>query len=81
MYKENGTSAPIIEEKGRSHFLLMRLVQVVVERHGGHLDLDEKTNTFTVTVPDKTKAACFRELDEIMGFAKPFNGFPTFVHT
>jgi hypothetical protein len=69
------------EEKGRSHFLLMRLVNIIVERHGGHIDLDEENNTFTVTAPSKTKAKCFRELEEIMALAEPFGGFPTFVHT
>ena len=81
MYRENGTSAAITEEKGYSYFLLMRLVNIILERHGGHMDLDERTNTFTVRIPRKTKASCFRELDELMELTEPFDEFPTFVRT
>ena len=82
MYRRNNGAGTIVtEEKGGSYFLLIRLLHVIVEGHGGQIELDEKTNTFTVTVPTKTKAACYRELDELMEFAEAFNGFPTFIHT
>ena len=82
MYRRNnGTDTLIIEEKGGSYFLLMRLLHVIVEGHGGQIELDEKTNTFTVTVPTKSRAACYRELDELMEFTDAFDEFPTFVHT
>lgn len=61
------------EEKGSSHFLLLSLVRTVVEKHGGSMEIDQKTNSFTVTISESQKAACFRELEKIIGPSKPLS--------
>ena len=67
------SGAPEGEEKGSSHFLLLSLVRAVVKKHGGRVELDEKTNSFTVTISETQKAACFRELINIIGPSKPLS--------
>lgn len=81
MCTTNEPPTPRPEEKGSSHFLLLGLIQSVVEKHGGHMETNQKNNTFTVRVPEEQKAACFRELEEILALGKPISGFPSFVRS
>jgi hypothetical protein len=55
------------EEPGRSRLLFLCIVRLIVEKHGGHLDINEKNETFTVNIPEERKVACFRELREAVG--------------
>jgi hypothetical protein len=66
--------------KGGSYFLLLGLIRSVVEKYNGHLKINS-TGKVTVSVPKNSNEACFEELVEIMELAKPFDGFPSFVHT
>ncbi len=67
------SGAPEPEEKGSSHFLLLSLVRIVVEKHGGSMEIDQETNSFTVTISETQKAACFEELEGIIGPSKPLS--------
>ena len=51
----------------RRHLLFLCLVRLIVEKHGGHLDIDDNNETFTVTIPEEQKAECFRELKDAVG--------------
>jgi hypothetical protein len=55
------------DQPGRSHLLFLAVVRLIVEKHGGHLQINEKENTFTVTIAEDQKNACFRELKEAVG--------------
>ena len=55
------------DEPGRSRLLFLCLVRLIVEKHGGHLDINEKNNTFVVNIPENKKEACFKELREAVG--------------
>ena len=81
MYRQSGSSTHETKEKGNSHFLFFGLVRSVVEKYNGHLKINGTGKTFTVSVSESNKAACFEELEEIMELAKPLDGFPSFVHT
>jgi hypothetical protein len=43
------------------------LVRLIVEKHGGHLDIDEKNETFTVHIPQERKTDCIQELRNAVG--------------
>ncbi len=81
MGKTSRLGTPEPEEKGNSHFLLLGLVNSVAEKHGGHMQLNEKDNTISISVPEGRKTACFQELEIIMDISKPLSGFPSFVDT
>ncbi len=79
MFKRSGSNALEPEEKGNSYFLLLGLVRAIVEKYGGHMEVDEKNNSFTLCVPGKNKDACFKELEEIIPLTEPLGRFPTIV--
>jgi len=54
-------------ERNRCHLLFLCLVRLIVEKHGGHLHIDDNNKTFTVTIPEEKKADCFRELKDAVG--------------
>ena len=60
----------VFSEKVGSHLLLLHLVRCVVEKHGGSITLDEKSKSLFLSIPEKKKAACFKELEETIGPSK-----------
>ncbi len=60
-------------EKGIPRSLLLYIIRNIVKTHGGTVERDEKTETFTATIPESRKAACIRELREIIGGSKPLS--------
>ncbi len=65
-------SSEILTEQGSSYFLLLCIVRGVVEKHGGSLKIDRKTNTVVLGIPQSKKVDCFKELEEIIGPVDPF---------
>ena len=51
----------------RSSLLFLCVVRMIVEKHGGHMFINEKNNTFTVNIPEGRKAVCFQELKKAVG--------------
>jgi hypothetical protein len=56
-----------IPKSCRSHLLLLCIIRTIVKKHGGNLQINEKSETFTVSIPESRKAECFRELRETIG--------------
>ncbi len=56
-----------ITQPGRSRILFLSLVRLIVEKYGGHLDIDMEKDTFTVNIPQDQKSDCFQELTEAVG--------------
>jgi hypothetical protein len=54
-------------QPARSHLLFLAIVRLIVEKHGGHLQINEQDNTFTVTIAEEQRIECFRELKEAVG--------------
>jgi hypothetical protein len=54
-------------QPGRTRLLFLSLVRLIVEKHGGHLDIDEKNETFTVHIPQERKIDCIQELRNAVG--------------
>jgi hypothetical protein len=54
-------------QPGRTRLLFLSLVRLIVEKHGGHLDIDEKNETFTVHIPQERKTDCIQELRNAVG--------------
>jgi hypothetical protein len=67
-------------EKGIPRSLLLYIIRNIVKNHGGSVEIDEKTETFAVTIPESRKAACIRELREIIGARKPLSESYFFLH-
>jgi hypothetical protein len=55
------------EKYADSTALLLSLLNWVIEKHGGRMEVDEINNTFTVIIAENRKAACLRDLGEILG--------------
>jgi hypothetical protein len=66
--------------KNHSYFLLLSLLRAVIEKHGGHMEIDEINNTFTVIISENRKAACLQELEEIIGPYEPVSESSFPVH-
>ena len=60
-------------EKGIPRSLLLYIIRNIVKNHGGTVEIDQETETLTVTIPESRKAACIRELREIIGARKPLS--------
>jgi len=56
-----------VNRPDRAHFLFLSLARRIVEKHGGHLDINIKNDTFTVFIPQKQRAGCFQELTNAFG--------------
>ena len=54
-------------EKGIPRSLLLYIIRNIVEKYGGHLDIDIKKDTFTVHIPQDQNSDCFQELIEAVG--------------
>lgn len=54
-------------QPGRTRLLFLSMVRLIVEKHGGHLDIDEKNETFTVHIPQERKTDCIQELRKAVG--------------
>ena len=67
-------------EPGRARLLFLCLVRLIVEKHGGHLDINDKNDTFTVNIPQDRKAACFKELKEAVGPLKQVDEYCVPIH-
>jgi hypothetical protein len=70
----------IFSERVGSHQLLLHMVRCVVEKHGGSITLDEKTNSLILSIPESKKTACFQELEQTLGPSKPINEISPIVH-
>ena len=53
------------EAKDRS--LALSLIQSIVEKHGGTVEVDLATNTIDIDVPKEEQAACAQEIEEQVG--------------
>ncbi len=80
MSPQNSPSPSEASRERGAHLLLMRLVRDVVEKHGGSMEIDPKSNTAVLGIPDSKKAACFEELEEIIGRSEPFKDLFRFLH-
>lgn len=56
-----------ISKPARARLLFLSLVRLIVERHGGHLDIDVEKDTFKMFVPQEQRTACFEELENAVG--------------
>jgi hypothetical protein len=56
-----------INKPGRGRCQFISLVRTIVEKYGGHLDIDIEKDTFTVFIPQERKIDCFQELDNAVG--------------
>ena len=70
----------IFSERVGSHQLLLHMVRCVVEKHGGSITLDEKSNSLVLSIPESKKTACFQELEETIGPSKPVSEVSPSVH-
>ena len=59
-----------ITQPGRSRILFLSLVRLILEKYGGHLDINMEKDTFTVNIPQDRKSDCFQELTEAIGPSK-----------
>lgn len=59
-------------EKGRLRATALYLIQSIVERHGGSVEVDLATNTININVPKGEQGACAQEIEEQVG-AIPIN--------
>jgi hypothetical protein len=49
-----------------------------VEKHGGSMKLDDKTNTFVLGIPGNRKTECFQELKDVIGPSESLDDFSPF---
>jgi hypothetical protein len=77
---DSPSSPEIFGERESSQFLLLCIVRGVVEKHGGSMKIDRKTSSAVLSIPKSKKAACFEELEEIIGHGEPFKDFFPFLH-
>jgi hypothetical protein len=70
----------VFTEKVGSHMLLLHMVRCVVEKHGGSIKLDEKSNSLVLSIPESKKADCFKELEDTIGPSKPLCEVSSVAH-
>lgn len=73
MNQKRQTSLENLKEENRSQLLLVCIIRTVVEKHGGNMESDPITGTFTLSIPECNRAACFNDLEEIIGPGRPLN--------
>jgi hypothetical protein len=56
-----------ISQPARARLLFLSLVRLIVEKHGGHLDIDIEKDTFKMFVPQERRLDCFHELESTVG--------------
>jgi hypothetical protein len=54
-------------EKSKLRALSLYIIQSIVERHGGSIDIDLATDTINIDLPDEEKVACVQEIAEQVG--------------
>jgi sensor histidine kinase regulating citrate/malate metabolism len=55
------------DEEAKLRAQSLYLIQSIVERHGGTVDIDVITDTINIKVPEKEQAACAQEIEEQVG--------------
>ena len=68
-----------LTERGNSYFLLLCIVRGVVEKHGGSLGLDGRTNRITLGIPEDSETECLQELKEIVNVNEGFRDFSSIL--
>lgn len=54
-------------EEPRRIALFSCIVRFIVEKYGGHLQLDPVSHTIILSIPPSKTAACVQELEEVLG--------------
>jgi len=54
-------------EEAKLRSFSLWIIQSIVERHGGTVDIDLATDTLNIDVPAKEQAACALEIEEQLG--------------
>jgi hypothetical protein len=54
-------------EKAKDRSLSLFLIQSIVEKHGGTVEVNLATNTISIDVPKRKQAACAQEIEEQVG--------------
>jgi len=54
-------------EQTRLRTLSLYIIRSIVEKYGGTINIDLRTDTINVDVPEKNRVACAREIDEKVG--------------
>ena len=52
-----------ISRPGRARLLFLSFVRLIVEKYGGHLDIDIDKDTFKIFVPQEQRNNCLREVE------------------
>ncbi len=68
----------ILTERGNTYFLLVCIVRGVVEKYGGSLKIDEKTNGIILCIPEDRETECLWELKKTVDPKKPIKDFSPF---
>ena len=54
-------------EKSKLRALSLYIIQSIVERHRGSIEIDLATDTINIDLPDEEKVACVQEIQEQVG--------------
>ena len=54
-------------EKSRLRALSLYIIQSIVERHRGSMEIDLATDTINIDLPNEEKVACAQEIEEQVG--------------
>jgi hypothetical protein len=54
-------------EKSKLRALSLYIIQSIVERHGGSIEIDLATDTINIDLPKQEKVACAQEIEEQVG--------------
>ena len=54
-------------EQSRLRALSLYIIQSIVERHRGSIEIDLATDTIHIDLPDEEKVACAQEIEEQVG--------------
>jgi len=65
--RETGDRFRAAREQVRLRALSLFIVRSTVEKHGGSMEVDLATDSINITVPEKEKASCVREIEAQLG--------------
>jgi hypothetical protein len=68
----------VCSERARVHALFTCILRPVVEKHEGTIEIDPSTQNPIISIPQRTKDACFEELGELLAPGTPLNGLLPF---
>jgi methylmalonyl-CoA mutase N-terminal domain/subunit len=54
-------------EKAKARATSLFIIEAIVARYGGTVDIDLATHTLNITVPPEEQAACAHEIDMVIG--------------